>query len=344
VQPGTQPYAADGYGPQQEISPQEAAQKRRAAIIEAMGANHPEIRELGKSLWSEQVKNANVGKLTAKDVFNHATPGAQEVLAGQSGIEGFKALPQKPLEVNGVLLKPDSYEVIKAVGTAPEQIKFNGDLYEKNPTTGQWKKLDNAPKVNVNATTNVVNKGETEFSKELGKDTAGQVKAAREQMMAAQKLIPNLDKLEQLNKSGVLSGPTAEPTMFLGELAKNAGIPFDPKKLTNSEEYKSTLGKQIAQYLTAGNGVGRSLTDADRKALESQFPEMVRTPEGRSRIITLLRTTAHSDIQQGQAVEAAIAEQFPELKRLRNVAPANSAPYPQNTSPTPSGTPIIRNW
>ena len=347
TQPGMQP-AVQGnnpsaFVPEQQLGPEDAMAARKKAVLDAIASGHPVMQQLGMS----ELGNLRKQGVDIKDLLTHATPESQEVMVRTGSPTGFKAKKEKPIIVDNMLVDPTSLKIIEISGEPPAQVTINGDLYQVNPSTRMLKKLDNAPKItNTVHGGTIVNKGESEFAKGIGKLNAEELGNLRKQGDAARKLQPILSKLEELTDKGTFSGPTANAAMWLGELASTMGIPVEKDKIARSEEYASVLAKQISSYLTAGSGVGRSLTDADRAALERQFPEMTKSPEGRKQIIRMLRDASQREIAQADAAEEHITKMFQELTRL---APGGVASSPAPVTPnTPSvgqpGKPRVKNW
>jgi hypothetical protein len=353
--PGMQP-AVTGNNPSAYVAPTMmdaagAAQTKKSAIMQALASNHPVLQQLAMA----EMKKASEGKLTPDKFLGHADAPTIKRLAEASGLAGFQPKvdlkPATPgdayINDSGQMQQPGAPGAAASSAAPAGFAKVDspspgidivretttGDLYQRTATG--LKKLDNAPKTTVQVTNSVSNKGESAFAKKIGELTATDVDEVRKASAVSQKMLPVLAKLEALNKNPTYSGPTADPSIWMGQVARMANIPVDVAKLSGSEEYQAVIGKQIASYLTAGGGVGRSMTDADREAILSQFPTLVKTPEGRVRAVEMLRTAAMSDIEHSKRVEEEIKTQFPELGRVRSVAPANSSPYPQKTSPTP---------
>ena len=213
---------------------------------------------------------------------------------------------------------------------------IGGDLYQVSPTG--LKKLDNAPKVNV---TNTINTGDNALMNKLGESTADLINAARTGKQQAQQMMFTADRLEKLNKEGVFSGPTANIATTLGAFAQTLGVPVDQEKLGRSEQYNAILAQQVAKVLMAGSGVGRSMTDEDRKRFEQQFPQLISTPQGRQQVIEMLRNSAAQDMQYANQVEANLRKNYPEAARLWDVAPTNVGfPTPANAGGQGPGNPI----
>jgi len=266
----------------------------RKAAINALASNHPVLQALGM----EQMK-----KLTT-------------------------AQKRKVKEVGGMLYDEDTLETVALGGAKPTQKVMGGDLYEQNPSTGQWKKLDNAPKISVSNTNTSVNKGETEFMKGVGKQNADAVAGAQARKQAGQRMLVLSDNLDKLEKSGVLSGPTANIAMSVGSFADSVGLSVDKQKLASSEAYQAQIAKEVAAVITSKEaGVGRSMSEGDRVMFEKQFPQLILSSGGRKQIVEKLRQTGIEDIKYADGVTKKVKEIYPEAANLMDIAPSTS-PYP----------------
>ena len=304
--------------PNEDGSPQmvKVPGDRKKAIFDALASNHPVLRDLAMSQLKEEGKD----QLTPKDLLSIATP--ESVLANPANPAAWK--PKRDLKAfapGEVLL--DSSGNYATPGNPSGQQPFGlktigGDLYQTSATG--YKKLDNAPKVTVN---NAVNMGDNALMKKLGESTAELIDGARKGKQQAQQTQFTANRLEELNNKGVFSGPTANIATTLGAFAQTLGVPVDQNKLGRSEEYNAILAQQVSKVLTAGNGVGRSMTDEDRKRFEAQFPQLISTPKGRQQIIGMLRDSAAQDMQYANQVEANLRKNYPEAARLWDVAPTN---------------------
>lgn len=300
---------------QVEVSPAMAADPRKAAI-EAVVSSYAPLRDIGLNDLKEFPRN----QVTLKDLLSHATPEAQEAMVRSGSVGAFKARPDFKSVAPGEVLLDSGGRVFTPKGEPGwGTTTIGGDLYQQSATG--LKKLDNAPKVTVN--TNVVNKGEESFLKQFGEQAAKQLSEVQVNKANAQKMLTVADRLESLNKAGTFIGPTANAATAVGQFASALGVPVDGKKLANSQEYAAVLGRQVAQILTAGSGVGRSMTDADREAFMSQFPQLVNTPEGRQRIIGMLRDSARQDIQYADKVHQNLQTTYPEAARLFGILPTS---------------------
>ena len=294
----------------------------RAALAEALSSRNPVVRERAMKMQDDLAKRAAEDRKIALEA---ASPQSRLAMLQQGGdIKGLKTKVEKDYDAEGNLIQM-------------EQVRIGGDLYEKNPQTGSLRKLDNAPKITTNIKVDSRQAAENEFSKVLGRETAARVNQTFEAAAAAQTIHATANKLEEMETRGVYSGPAANVVTTLGAFAETLGIPVDKEKIGRSEQYNSVLAGQIAKYLTAGAGVGRSLTDADRQALEKQFPALILSPDGRKKIIGLMRQEADRDIAAAKALQTRLEESYPELGRITSMTPVRN-PIPMGTGVNNQGT------
>jgi hypothetical protein len=337
VQPGSARPAVEGNNPSAYVAPgvhdaQDSAQAKRKAIIEAMTSAHPMLQQLGQFGFKETMQKKEGGP-TAKDFLGYADQATLRQMAASAGLINFE--PKRDIgTVDNTIFDKGSLDVLKLNGAAPQVTKgADGDLYKINQSTGNPSKLDTAPKINVHPSTTIINKGESELMKILGKDTAEAIKASRQQKQAGERINAVVNQLEKLDQQGVFEGPQANIATKLGAFAASVGISVDKEKIGRSEAYTGQLAQEIARYLTAADGVGRSMTNEDREAIMAQFPQLVNSREGRQMIMGKLREAAKRDIDYNAQIEGSVRQRFPEAGRLLDVAPANAATYPQAVQP-----------
>lgn len=305
VQPGEQAMPAGVMGPGENLTPQAAQGAKRKAVLEAVMSNHPVLKELGM-VELKRLNEKPAGALTPKDLFDKASPDAQEAMArgGDPG-QVFKALRAKPIEVGGMLVDPETKQIIKINGAPPERVTIAGDLYEVNPSTMQLKKLDNATKVttNVNAPTTVISKGQIAGAEEWSKQAARVVTDLADKARASTKMLTSMNELEGLTKAGTVAGPLADAAVFMSGLAKQAGIPVDASKLANSQTFDSESTKMWADMMNSMGGA-RGLVKEESEKIARALPNLVQTPQGRGQIIALMRKAAEQQIQDAQKASA----------------------------------------
>lgn len=335
-------------------TPEDVNLIKRKAIIEAMGSNHPMVKDIGVMQMQQLIK-AKEGGLTAKDFLGHADAPTLERLGG-TVINGFKpkvdlktiAPGDIPINDSGRVQNPGNASDPMVPPGWKLQSKGNGfsvvtdpsgDVYQMSATG--FKKMDNAPKVTVNSKT-VVNSGETAFSKKIGEMTADDVAKVRQARNEAQRTLQSMQKLEQLEAgSGVVNGgPLADKSMALGTLAEGLGFPIDKKKLAVSQEYQGEVMSNLSNQLTGS--LARSTTDKDMEILKAPLPTLLNSKEGRAALRRQAVAKAQERIQMADQMQSQLKKEFPEMGRLFDVNPA-ALEVPQRSDVQPGGPKVV-NW
>lgn len=307
----------------------------RKAVIEALGSNHPVLRQLGMLQMEKMGKDG----LTAKDVLPYADPASIPSMV-TGGVAGFK--PKKNIgEVGGVVYDKDTMQVLELKGGYdPKQvIEINKDTYQVNPSTRKLEKMDNAPKItnNVGGAT-VINKGqakgaETVFS-ERGKTVEELNKIARN----AQGMKQSLSEMKALDSQGIFSNVTSGPATFLSNLGQIAGVPVDVNKLSNTEAYNSQA-KDLWQGMIAKYGGNRNVTQTEATELKQLVPQATHSPEARQKLYSILERIADRQIEQATRshknfMEAVQADDPRLLEPLLLEAAQPQPTQPQPTQPS----------
>ena len=304
--------ALDAYTTGRQTDPRQAA-------IQALMSQDPRLQSLGQGDLAAAAK----GAIQPKDLLSMQDPRMIPQLLSQ-GTAGFS--PKREVKIIGdIAFDPNSLETLQLGGAKPTTTTIGGDLYQQSPTTGGLKKLDNAPKVNVSPQFNISTKGEGKFMETLGGKQAEAVVAAQQAKQQGQQSLVMADRMEELLKQGVFTGPTANIAMAAGALSQALGLPGARQELANSEEFQGLVGKQAAQALTGPGGA--KMTDKDMELFLSQFPQLTRSPQGIQAIINSVRRAAQQNIDYADRVNTSVSEQFPEAGRLMGVTPAIQ-PFP----------------
>lgn len=338
VTPEVQGNNPSAYVPAQTMTAQDALQAKRNAVLNAIGSGNPMVQQIGQSYLGAMLKDQMTMKdwLALADKFD---PKSVVAAAQGGGMGALQPHKQKPVAIGDILIDPDTHEVIKAQGATPSTETINGDLYQRSPTTGGLKKLDNAPKITTKVTVPVQVKGEGKFLETLGEDSAKNLIKVRQERVEAQRQIQSMQKLEQLDRQGVLTGPGAKIGMVMGSLADAMGIPVDKTKLANSQAYQGELMANMQNYLTGS--MARSTTDKDAEMLMAPLPQLLNTPEGRAVLRRQIIARAQEKIQRADEIQQRLQQQFPEAGRLTDLTPGSEV-APQRSDL--SGKPTVSNW
>ena len=275
--PGSAP-PGDGVGP---TDPGQVANPR-AAVIQAMTSRLPEMQALGKSAF---------GQLGAQEKPNYMNIDGTLVevpktSGGQGRNAGNFAKPEKPGDKFGPM------------------VTIKGP--DGKPVMGQWNEKDGQfhPKgaggqtINVSATNAAQKAGLGEWSTIAAK-TVGELSA---NARSAVNLLGQLTQAEKLSQAGTFGGPTAQTAVWLGQLARGAGIPMSKEtssKLQNSETFGNTAAELWLQTMNS-NGGSRGLVKEESERIAANLPSLIQTPEGRAQMVAVMRQKAQQNIEDAQ--------------------------------------------
>lgn len=297
--PGMHELAPGLAGPQ--VPPIEA--DPQAAIIEAMTSRLPEMQGLGKAQMMAQLQRE---KENFQNPITVMGPDGKPQLVqfGNRGsarpIQGMQPTPEVMAVGNRVVNKLDPTQVKADFSEQwSEPFSQGGDLYQRNLGSGQIRKLDNASKVNVNTSVSPIIQGQKagmgEWAKLAGQAVSEMAANARQSVQT----MSSLNQMEELNKSGLNTGPLATPAGFVQGLAHSVGIPIDTAKLSNSQAFESEATRAWAAMMQA-NGGARGLVKEESEKIAASLPSLTQSPEGRAKIIAVLRMKAEQDIKDAQ--------------------------------------------
>lgn len=319
------------------------ADPRRAAIS-AMASQYPELQTIGKTeyagLQKEQINPLDLLKLEGFDAKSKV---AAALGGGVGALEGKREYK----DANGQIyvIGPDGQPklAVDARGKYGPTQTINGEAVQFEEGTGKAHQVATRP-AQTNVSLNPTIKGEDAFASALGKDVAGEIKAARDQALTGYNTMSTLKQLQQLEKQGVFSGPVANLATSINAIAQTVGIPVDEAKLANSQAYQQQLAQQVAKVLTMGGGVGRSMTDEDRKAFEKSLPQLLLSPAGRSYVYKQMERDANIAIQRHQSMQARLNSnpQYKQWAGMLTINPVDEAPglgVSPPTGPAVSGPP-----
>lgn len=143
--------------------------------------------------------------------------------------------------------------------------------------------------------TTVENKGQTAFSEQLGKLDAKQVADAvntRDNSIAA---LNTLNRLNQLDNQGLISGSYASGRVGATNLLNTLGLvsPADSQRLASSENYQKAAGDLVLAAL--GGKLGAGFSNEDRTFINSLVPQLENSPQARKQLIQFM-TRKNQDI------------------------------------------------
>lgn len=321
----------------------------RQAVMNALASNHPLLRKFGE----EQMKHLNTSELEAgkqqaqlarelqlaqinksaelqRTLLQYVAPEAIPDLLNNGA---FKA---KPTDITvGESIFRQGPEGYTRVGGAKyeEPIMVNGDRVQRNADTGKEVKLDNAPRINVSATS--LNKGEEAGLKELYTLGAKAVADSGAKARSAGHMLQSLAEMENLEKRGIFSNATTGVAAFTNNLAQAFGFTPD-KKLSGTEAFNAVVNKVWQDLVAQGEGGNRGITKEEAMLIREQLPLASQSPEARAMVYSILRRGAERLQQQHKAGLAA----YQKAIELKSVAPLaevfGDVQNPQPVAPNPA--------
>lgn len=280
------PSMAMAPGPDGKPATQKVPGDKRRAIFEALASGHPVLRQFAM----QQLEQEGKGGITAKDLLGIAAPTSVfENPNDPSKWRGKRDIG----EVGGTIYDKDKLETVQLGGARPEQRMINGDLYEVSPSTGQFKKLDNAPKISTNVSVGgpnvIMGKGQTKLSEALANAAVQDTQTANQQAQAANQALSAIHRLKEVSNS--YQGPLAPAAVWMGQLADSLGIPVDKQKLANSETFSSEANQMWLSAMNAAGGA-RGLTEVESNRIARALPSLLQTREGREQMFKMIESRA----------------------------------------------------
>jgi hypothetical protein len=325
----------------------------REAMVRALTSNLPEMQQLGRASMAQLGKQEDEKFGHTPVLMKGADGKLVNVLLGDRGtqrvVQGMTPATKQEATAAGHLFDPYQGTQTGYVGDkyGPQQT-VNGEAVQFEQSSGKAHQIANRPpQTTVNA--NTINKGETEFSKTLGKDVAEEFKGARQAAQQGYKTLSTVQQLRELDSKGVFQGPTANLALTLGQFGSTLGMPVDAAKLANSEAYQRQFSKEIAQVLMQGGGVGRSMTDEDRKRFEASLPSMLQSPQGRAQIYGQLEQESQRSIQRAASFQKQLSSNplYKDTAGMLTMNPVDSPTLPPQAPAVPgqpAGTGRVMSW
>lgn len=319
---------------------QTAGTDRNKAIQDALASNHPVLREYAMKEAAKRAESA----LQAKDLVGISDPAT--VLANQQ--DTTKWQPKRDIgEVGGMIYDKNSLSSVQLQGPKPTTEVINGDLYETNASTGQKKKLDNAPKISVPVHLSNVNQAQRAGMGAFFTNAAKKVDELGSLAQTATGLKQSLAELNNLDSQGIFSNATSGPATFLANIGQIAGVPVDTKKLGNTETYNAII-TDVWQGLVSKYGGNKGVTKDEATEIKKMLPLAASSPGARKQINRILSNVADRQIQQyehaNQSFAKAAQADNPSLfdMGIGVYTPQPTAPNP--TTKPAAKKPSVSNW
>lgn len=131
-------------------------------------------------------------------------------------------------------------------------------------------------------------KGETAFAEQLGKNDAKAVTQAIEARDNSIAALNSLQRLTQLDQSGLISGAFASNRAGLTNFLDTIGLTSqaDKDRLASSENYQKVAGDIV--LATLGGRLGAGFSNEDRKFIQGLVPQLETSPQARKQLLDFL--------------------------------------------------------
>jgi len=157
-------------------------------------------------------------------------------------------------------------------------------------------------KFNPRPTTQVTTKvdmpaGQKAFDVEIAKLDAKELDGLRDVATKAQNGLSRIAEMKKLADSGVYSGSFAEGRTGVANFFDTLGVPFDTKKLSNSQEYLKHAKELTLSLLKEGVG-GSQISNADLKFVNDTVPQLETNPTARKNLLNYIEGRLASSVDR----------------------------------------------
>ena len=143
---------------------------------------------------------------------------------------------------------------------------------------------------------------EKAFGVELAKLDAKELDDMRNSATKAQNGLARVSEMSKLAESGVYSGSFAEGRTGVANFFDTLGVPFDTKKLSNSQEYLKHAKELTLSLLKDGVG-NNQISNADLKFVNETVPQLETNPQARKNLINYIQGRLQSSVDRFQAAD-----------------------------------------
>ena len=234
--PGDAPLPPDVAGPVRQ--PETVAGDPRKAIFEAMSSSHPFVQKFGMSQFADQGK----GSVTAKDLLPYGNPA--NIMANPNDPSKWGSKSNLG-EVDGMVYDKDNRAVVQLGGPKPGFESNNGDLYQISPSTGAKKKLDSAPKIEINTG----NKVGERFATKIAEQKADLLSKSYENAKGLPQTLTTLDEASSALAGGMKSGQLANVSLAIAKIGKSLGLGEVSPEIANTETFRSSMAQSVLEVL-----------------------------------------------------------------------------------------------
>lgn len=262
-----------------------SAQYESPELAQAAQFSYGKSRDAASDAWKQKEFDYRQGRDTKGDQQWQSGYGLQQ--------DQFNWQKNKPVEVGGNLLDPNTYEPVYQ--SPPEPIKVGNSLLD--PKTYQ-PIYEGGP----NSVINNNMKGENEYDKARGKYFAESANTLDTEERGAINSINSLSALEQqMTDPNFSSGFMSGNVLTLQKAAVALGI-ADPSSVTSKEAFNSLSSKAALDSM--GGSLGAGFSNADRDFVTNQVANLGNTPQGNQAIIGIHKKIAERKIEIARMARA----------------------------------------
>jgi hypothetical protein len=265
------------------------------------------VRNVGEGLASAG-NSIMAAILAKKDMAEGKRRDEATYGALQNAIGADPSLANDPL-IQGVLSNPDvgrqlAPEILGRVlqnRLTPEKQNLptsfrEYQLAQEDPNFGQY--LTDSQSRKGTKINNVVNTGQNEFAKGIGKGISADFVAQRENARDAALSLQASNEALQLLDSGVITGFGAEFKVGLGKALQQAGVNFADDAVSNTEAFAASRAAETGRIIKMF-GAGTGLSDADREfARKAAAGEITMTEQSIRRILDINARASQNVLKQ----------------------------------------------
>jgi hypothetical protein len=219
-----------------------------------------------------QFLNQNGDSAGARQAVMLAQGQAQKTAALGKTVEETRILGRKEIEIG---VDPKNPEMVQKalVDKDGNVLRLLGEPYSK---------FNQKTNISVDA------RGETEFSKQLGKNDANTVTSAMTTREGAVNTLNSLRKLQSLNQNELIGGSFANGRVGAANFLNTIGLATekDMSRLATSQVFDKTSKDVILQSL--GGKLGTAISDADREFIAKTAPQLETSPLARKQLIDFM--------------------------------------------------------
>lgn len=140
------------------------------------------------------------------------------------------------------------------------------------------------------------------FDVELAKLDAKEIDGLRDVATKASNGLSRVGEMKRLSEAGVYSGSFAEGRTGVSNFFETLGIPLDPKKLGNSQEYMKHAKELTLSLLKEGVG-NNQISNADLKFVNDTVPQLETSPQARKNLLDYIERRLQSSVDRFQQAD-----------------------------------------